>query len=103
MERCKHSVYLATPPEVRTRLAFNCSFCNPEFDASFLRPRAQVRAEAENFNLPRAFGTMDSEKIRANKHDPYHCPECNSSIYTNEKEGWRCAECGHVRKAVRRG
>jgi DNA-directed RNA polymerase subunit RPC12/RpoP len=97
--RCKHGIY---DPDKKGK-PYGCSFCNEHFDDSFLQPRVQVNAEASKFVVGRSLAICDNESLFANKHDPNRCPECNSKIYTIEKEGFRCADCGHVRKAVRRG
>jgi ribosomal protein L37AE/L43A len=91
LPKCRHGVYLASPQEIRTRQAFCCSFCNPHFDDSFLRPRIERRAEAF-LVVPRSLATGE---LRANRHDPSRCPECDSNIHYVEKTCWRCAECGH--------
>jgi rubrerythrin len=73
-----------------------CSFCNPHFDDSFLRPREEI-----NFVMPTGAHThnaLNNTRLFANKHDPTRCPECQSNIHTVEKDGWHCAECGTVWK-----
>jgi hypothetical protein len=91
MERCQHSIYLATPTELKTRKSLNCSLCTPEVDSSFLRARAEVRTEASTFVMPRHMHNGD--EIFANQHDRTRCPTCNSQIHTVEQNSWRCAEC----------
>src|SRR5437868_1451832 len=97
MERCKHSVYLATPEEIKSRISYNCSLCNPHFDDSFLRPRGDVRSEAAKFHIPskRTQSLNENDTLRANVHDPTFCPACGSGCHYDEGKEWICAECSH--------
>lgn len=97
MERCKHSVYLATPEEVRTRISYNCSLCNPHFDDSFLRPRQEVFSAAAKFHIPdRRTGVFnENDTLRANAHGPDFCPKCGSGLHYDDGKEWLCAECSH--------
>ena len=100
MERCKHSVYLATPEEVKTRKSYNCSICRPEFDDSFLRLRGDVFSEAAKFHIPRHGQFNENDSLRANAHNPGFCPECGSGLHYEEGKDWVCADCSHRWKGV---
>ena len=80
-------------------MAHGCSFCNPNFDDSFLRA-----IEVVNFVIPRTFNTDSTTQIYANKHDLSRCPTCAEVMHAVEPDGkWRCAdpECDTVWKGRR--
>jgi hypothetical protein len=97
--RCRHSVY---DPERRGK-AYACSFCNPSFDDSFLRPRRDVKAEADKFHIPTNGHVLnENDTLMANAHKSDFCPKCGSGIHTEDGKDWTCAECGHKWKGVHR-
>jgi len=92
--RCPHSIYLATPDEIRTGKAHFCSACNPMLG---------TQSDTREFIFPTHFADNRNDRRRANKTRGGACPNCSEMIHTVvSAKVWQCVECGTQYKATRR-
>src|SRR5882672_8680151 len=90
MNRCKHSVYLASDREEKTGRAHYCGLCRVQ---SYELPNP--KKTERRFVMPGTFGAGDKEKQRANSSSPNRCPKCQSYFRYEipKSKTVTCAEC----------